>query len=1726
MSDKWEDGWEDAPSAGWEDPIDDSETLAKLGKRLAGGVTGAYAGLVDTVYGAGKFIGGQIFKHGALLSGVKPSDADEPLTQAIEEKFPSFVTNLENLGVPPEYASESPGYKVMMYPWEKLTEAIRTPGEALKKAGYKELGAATNLTIEGTLAFLPFKPLIGKSPAPKVPKGFSGFRGRPEEIAPKAAETSEARALAILEETAREQKGESLPKLIEEPTRLDLLEKTKEEAPLPIIPQEGLPVGPGLKDVPLKPEEKPAVPKQEGIPFEPLRTEEPQLPIPDTERLATRHDVPTMDFPLRQEVLEQPDIAQAIDAFRTRDMELTQQLEALKKEPLADKKLQKETVAELTKQIEDLKQEFAAGMELLGIKEPADTYGRALYEPEAKSLPIEKIKGWNDLNPKPLGGTGKKGKGQGGAVLPSAFISRKYPTEVKKLQDSLSLVRRMYPRFSEINSVIPVEQRQLIDMIVEVGRLGDTPLSEVQRLIANPPPLIVGGNNIFVNINSQLFRKSPNQEVAGALTHELAHGWQQQRSYMDKWAEDPASWDKPVHKRPWEDAAISAEETFYKALENKSTSPLGGVGKKQGGAIDPSIFVGKQFSKDLTDSINELSTKHPLLMEHWADKIKKDPSIKKAIEEQAFYWLHISNPNYGRQVLWDKYTENKTGVSGGNVKFGFVKETPLETLQNLLVNNSLVKETPLGTLQKKIFDNVDLPKNQKIADEILDLYESMFGESREMLPSTLKSTDVELLIDAYVEPLARISEKLMESMQASENRIGGSVLDKFKLGGVGKKQGGAIGFKEEGPKALDEGSFKEKGIRAGYSQEVVDAAWKKYELEAKGKAPIGNNDGAVKAMDNIPGLKGLAPVELKPLEEMLPRWAAEQDIPVNVFRDALSSGGRMTALRTNNSFVNWVVEKVNNNLRTSEVISKKAIHDVVSASKKLTTLFRDTELVNTMRELMSKEGKLEELNLKTPEQRALADALRKAWDELYKAVNAERAIRGYKPVEYRPNYLTAIFSGPYRGLVRDPATGNVIGVVGAKTMKEAQLAVDTISAMAKEQGLDIQIESPTFSQSFSGRQFQKNIGAYYTQMNELMNLLGTESPAGKAFQDIATEWYDRRVRDHLGYRQHFKSKKGVIGSEGNKPWKDIRENALDMLDAQTQGLQNGWQWVAQQKTAREIHAALNAPETQHLRNAGEYLTKYYDNAFGRDAKGLDPVRGFIDAMAKQMGTDPAPIYELLGITRNGALVTTLGMSGGFIISQLVQVPQALIAASQFLKGKGISANATASFYEGLHDFYASRHKKGAESKDGAFAYDYFAKNGTFDPQLLEKRIPRKLISTSGQSWFQKVLTDSLINGPVWLVENYNKHLGHISIEMAETATRGTYAMSMFHYLRRAGFDKETAVRVADKLTSDFFVDYNFHERPMVWSSLGEIGKFASTVTTFKMNALNQLATFASHKSARAAAASMGVLVLLSGVTGLPGFGEVEDAFSAAKRYISPDIQTPKEVLMKHAPDVITYGALAAATDTNIHQKFNQADIRPDDLNSFLFPLWRLVYNVGEAGLGAIKNPNKETLGRLAWEVAPGGFKAFPEKYIFTDKQTGITLDPRKAGKGMYEESGIIQRSEADWKKRGLGLTSLRESKAKETSFMIQRDKEITDRRLQGQSNKIVQAISIGDEKQAGELIVDYLQEGGTKEALQKKIQAAMVGKNTVIKDRILMKLKGDNLRQAKETKSKLDYLGE
>lgn len=128
-------------------------------------------------------------------------------------------------------------------------------------------------------------------------------------------------------------------------------------------------------------------PVQQRTPLPTLPTQERgllSLEDPATVRVTgQRQSSPSMDFPLRQEVLQQPEIVAAINGFRAQAKELKQ---------IADNAINPKVRAQAAADLEALRKEFGAGMRQLGIENAGDATGlnRKLYESGRTQLPVQK----------------------------------------------------------------------------------------------------------------------------------------------------------------------------------------------------------------------------------------------------------------------------------------------------------------------------------------------------------------------------------------------------------------------------------------------------------------------------------------------------------------------------------------------------------------------------------------------------------------------------------------------------------------------------------------------------------------------------------------------------------------------------------------------------------------------------------------------------------------------------------------------------------------------------------------------------------------------------------------------------------------------------------------------------------------------------------------------------------------------------------------------------------------------------------------------------------------------------------------------------------------------------------------------------------------------------------------------------------------------------------------
>jgi len=186
-----------------------------------------------------------------------------------------------------------------------------------------------------------------------------------------------------------------------------------------------------------------------------------------------------------------------------------------------------------------------------------------------------------------------------------------------------------------------------------------------------------------------------------------------------------------------------------------------------------------------------------------------------------------------------------------------------------------------------------------------------------------------------------------------------------------------------------------------------------------------------KAIQKIPGLRETISPELQPIETMMERWKVEEDLPSRetgvgfiqkILADNFTSGGRVRALRTGNTLIDWYIEDILGETRKTQTRVKEITHDIKGEVNKITGgLFANFRgkgsgkdaLVEAVHELQRVEGTNRTPNI-SPEAKGLYEKLRSNLNDLGRKIQEELALQGVTDFHFRPNYLAGTFFGPYR----------------------------------------------------------------------------------------------------------------------------------------------------------------------------------------------------------------------------------------------------------------------------------------------------------------------------------------------------------------------------------------------------------------------------------------------------------------------------------------------------------------------------------------------------------------------------------------------------------------------------------------------------------------------------------------------------------------------------------------
>jgi len=246
-----------------------------------------------------------------------------------------------------------------------------------------------------------------------------------------------------------------------------------------------------------------------------------------------------------------------------------------------------------------------------------------------------------------------------------------------------------------------------------------------------------------------------------------------------------------------------------------------------------------------------------------------------------------------------------------------------------------------------------------------------------------------------------------------------------------------------------------------------------------------------------------------------------------------------------------------------------------------------------------------------------------------------------------------------------------------------------------------------------------------------------------------------------------------------------------------------------------------------------------------------------------MGVGPTAVQQGGAIARQTINTLLLGLSPGFLLTQMIQPSMALPALSSYLKTKGVGNTELM-----MADYFAwgvaAGSKKLLNSKNitplEEDAFNYAKKNSVYVTDLVDTST--KARKDAGYA-FDKL--GSFLSAPL------------------EASTRSSVFMAYVKLLNDSGMSKADGLfETAHNLTDVTMVNYNKIERPMAFNSMGLIGDLGVNLQSFKFNELSKLSLFvreaAKDKSFNPILTQMATYIVAAGVMGIPGYQELESLY--------------------------------------------------------------------------------------------------------------------------------------------------------------------------------------------------------------------------------------------------------
>lgn len=891
----------------------------------------------------------------------------------------------------------------------------------------------------------------------------------------------------------------------------------------------------------------------------------------------------------------------------------------------------------------------------------------------------------------------------------------------------------------------------------------------------------------------------------------------------------------------------------------------------------------------------------------------------------------------------------------------------------------------------------------------------------------------------------------------------------------------AVRFPENQRGALSFGKGKEIATKTADAPDVVEAA-KALSNAQTARTLLGTDEGFRGNMDTPE--KVLAAVSTNPTKDISPLQLSRAK--------TITGGSNRLAGQTNHPLVKFVRDSVRKSLRDSEQtmrtfvtnkdglgpmwnkLSQSERNEVMGAWHK-----GDQAQMTITREMMDKVG-FSERQIQTLEH------IYKMQDFLYDRTNAAYEHAGLDKMHKREGHMPGIFSGDYRSLVMSRDGVDKAGKPVWKPVQYFSASTEIQHALIKGKVEEL-FQGPGFKIEPIERRSMSNKTGLTGEMGVLMDLLGRNDEAFAKVQDTLKQISAESAAKLYGASLHAKEKIGIGGNEGNKFWKSVDENTNEGMKAYLQYYEDMIASHNLLKTEVDLNGLMNNPVLDGMPNAKNYVMDYMRNTQGRSLGDVgQALNTLMDAPFKYvLHVGPSFTKTVIHQVAKRMGQKAMGMFNlPFTAMQFLQIAQTALPEAIGL-AKNLKQNPVefaSALKQGAVDAFALTH----ESISGEKNIDPFRR------EMFDFAEANGLLNFSEFADVNKV-TQSKTGQMFDSVVDFNRVLG-------EAGTRPIVFFAFARMLEKAGFPKEEILNTAYNKTQYAMVDYTPPEIPMMYSKLGQVGKMAGTLKTFNHSFMGQQMDWVGRATKgdwTPLATGAAMSALFSGITGAAGYQEADQLFQWMTNKFFDKRQTIREAVLGNLSGWMQNGIVSDATNINVQSRLGQADLLPNSFMDAISPYASTIGDMTTTAVDLVKDPNAITARNAAKAFAPSSVRGVIENTL-GKAENGNTLD--KEGQKDYP------RTPFDWKLRNFGLTSMSESKDKETLYN-QSLARLSDQEAQKQlMTYILRGFrtdkQYGVSKEFAEMRKKYLDRGGNPETLVNDISSRLQSGEKTKKQRL------------------------